>query len=415
MAALSVFNDTPPAFPGEQLRIAADFAQDTDHNKVNLGSEEYCDEDNQQWVLPVVRKVQQHIANDPTLNHDHLPEAGLPEFTRSAVSMALGKDSIAILQNRAAGVQAIGGTGALFIGAKFLHRWYDNSSSSTAIYVASHAYEGCQEIFRNAGFENIHPYHYWDNEKASLATAEMLEDLQNAPRHSIVVLDIDSSTGTNPSTEVWEQIAIILKRRDMFPFFRLTAQGLVSGDLENDAKPLRHFVAEGFQLFCAQSFSRNFGLYDERVGNLTIVMKDNDTLLRVRSEVEKIVRVVWSSPPMMGSRIVTAVLNNPALYAEWRENLKVMVERIMLIRDKLKERLRLLSTPGSWEHITNQAGMYCFTGFSSARINYLIKKKHVYLMENGQINICKVNSKNLKYVTEAIHEAVTTDLQDCSQ
>uniref|UniRef100_M3XLL5 aspartate transaminase n=1 Tax=Latimeria chalumnae TaxID=7897 RepID=M3XLL5_LATCH len=382
---------------------------------------EYLTNEGQSWVLPVVRKVQLQIANDPTLTHEYVPSAGQAEFTRRATELVLGRESHAIVENRTGGIQAVGGTGALRIGAEFLQCWYKIRTSRTPtcapVYISSPAWENHQQVFQDAGFEDIRSYRYWDSDKLALATNDLMEDMENAIEHAIIVLYVSSHhpTGVDPSVTEWEQIAGIMRRRKLFPFFYLPSQGFASGDLDQDAWPIRHFVAEGFELFCAQSFSENFCLYSERVGNLVIVTKDNESFISIKSQIASIARAIWGSPGAAGARIVTTILNNPALYAEWKENLKVMLQRMMLMREKLKEKLRILGTVGSWEHIPQQNGMHCFLGLNSSQIEFLVRKKHIYLLENGRINICGLNSNNLEYVAQSIHEAVKFDCQSSRQ
>lgn len=198
-----------------------------------------------------------------------------------------------------------------------------------------------------------------------------------------------------------------MKRKNLFAFFDSAYQGFASGDLDKDAWAVRYFVSQGFELFCAQSFSKNFGLYNERVGNLTVVAKDQDNLNRVLSQMEKIVRITWSNPPSQGARLVAITLNSPELFAEWKDNVKTMADRVLLMRAQLKEKLKSLGTPGTWEHITEQIGMFSFTGLNPKQVEYMIKEKHIYLMASGRINMCGLTSKNIDYVAESIHEAVT--------
>ncbi|XP_078421347.1 aspartate aminotransferase, cytoplasmic-like [Cetorhinus maximus] len=268
--------------------------------------------------------------------------------------------------------------------------------------------------FREAGFMDIFEYRYWDNENLCVAIHKWLEDLQNAPEYSIVVLHIAAHwpTAMDPTPAEWKQIAEVMKRKNHFPFFYVTAQGLASGDLNKDAWPVRHFVTERFELFCAQSFCKNFGLYNDRVGSLTIVSRDNYTLVRIRSQMELAVRETWSNPPRYGARIVATILNNPAFFAEWRENLRAMAERLMLLKEKLKEELRTLGALRSWEHITRQIGLFIYPGFTDSQIDYLMKKKHIYLSSIAQINISLINSQNLTFIAQCINEAVLSNPED---
>ncbi|KAM9326111.1 aspartate aminotransferase, cytoplasmic [Gastrophryne carolinensis] len=410
MAAPSIFSSVPMAPPVAVFQLTADFRADGDSRKVNLGVGAYRTDDSQPWVLPVVKKVEQKIANDHSLNHEYLPILGLPEFRCSASRIALGEDSPAFKENRVGGVQSLGGTGALCIGAQFLRRWYNGTNNTaTPIYISSPSWENHNAVFLDAGFKDLRPYRYWDAANRGLDLKGLLQDFENAPEHSIFVLHAcaHNPTGTDPTPDEWKQIADVMKRRSLFPFFDSAYQGFASGNLDKDAWAVRFFVSQGFELFCAQSFSKNFGLYNERVGNLTVVGKDSDNVSRVLSQMEKIVRTTWSNPPSQGARIVATTLTTPELFDEWRDNVKTMADRVLLMRAELKSRLEALKTPGTWKHIVEQIGMFSFTGLNPKQVEYLIKEKHIYLMASGRINMCGLTTKNIDYVAQSIYEAVT--------
>ncbi|XP_019222462.1 aspartate aminotransferase, cytoplasmic isoform X1 [Oreochromis niloticus] len=402
--------EVPQAAPVAVFKLTQDFNNDQFPNKVNLGVGAYRTDEGQPWVLPVVKKVEKIIVHDDRLNHEYLPILGLPEFRSSASKIVLGDNSPAILENRVGAVQCLGGTGALKIGAEFLRRFYNGSNNTkTPIYVSAPTWENHNAVFSSAGFEDVRPYRYWDAEKRGLDLAGFLGDLESCPEHSVFVLHAcaHNPTGTDPTQEQWKQIAEVMMRRKLFAFFDSAYQGFASGSLEKDAWAVRYFVSSGFEMFCAQSFSKNFGLYNERVGNLTVVARDADNLKRVLSQMEKVVRITWSNPPSQGARIVTITLTSPELFSEWQENVKTMANRVLLMRSQLKAKLQALGTPGTWDHITDQIGMFSFTGLNPKQVEYLVKEKHIYLMASGRINMCGLTTKNIDYVAESIHEAVT--------
>ncbi|XP_067882582.1 aspartate aminotransferase, cytoplasmic-like [Heterodontus francisci] len=320
MAALSVFHEIPEIPTSESRLPVPTFRTVQKPDKLDLGIREYCADNGQPWTPPVVRKVQQQIMHDPTLNYDYLPVQGLPEFNRATTALILGKHSIAIVEKRADSIQVPGGNAALSIAAQFLKQWYTICHpKAAAVYVPLPSWEAPMFAFHSAGFQHLFKYRYWDSVNLCFATQQWLEDLENAPEYSIVVLHIAAHwpTAMDPTSAEWRQTAEVMKRKKHFPFFYMTAQGLASGHLGRDAWPVRHFVTERFELFCAQSFSKNFGLYNERVGSLTVVSRDNNTLVRIRSQMELIARCSWSNPPRFGARIVATILNNPAFFAEW--------------------------------------------------------------------------------------------------
>uniref|UniRef100_A0A3P9HHQ6 Aspartate aminotransferase n=1 Tax=Oryzias latipes TaxID=8090 RepID=A0A3P9HHQ6_ORYLA len=395
---MSVFRDVQQAAPVAVFKLTQDFNNDPFPNKVNLGVGAYRTDEGKPWVLPVVKKVEKLIVHDDRLNHEYLPILGLPEFRSSASKIALGDDSPAIREDRVGAVQCLGGTGALKMGAEFLRRFYNgNNNTKTPIYVSAPTWENHNGVFTNAGFEDVRPYKYWDAEKRGLDLAGLLSDLEVSEIQTLHLCP----------ARLYDGIHLPNIRRKLFPFFDSAYQGFASGNLEKDAWALRYFVSKGFEMFCAQSFSKNFGLYNERVGNLTIVARDSDNLKRVLSQMEKIVRITWSNPPSQGARVVSLTLTSPDLFSEWSENVKTMADRVLLMRAQLRAKLEVLGTPGTWSHITDQIGMFSFTGLNPKQVEYMIKEKHVYLMASGRINMCGLTSKNINYVAESIHEAVT--------
>ncbi|XP_067406865.1 aspartate aminotransferase, cytoplasmic-like [Emydura macquarii macquarii] len=404
MAALSLFLDVPLTRGADRLLDA--YRQDPSPDKVYLDHWGCQTDSGEAWVCPAVRQTLRQIADDPTLDHEYLPVLGFPRFTQAATELALGRASCAVTENRAGGVHTVGGRGAVRIGAEFLRRWYDrNSPSPVVVYIAFPQWDSLQCVFQDAGFTEIRPYHCWDPVKLAVATEGFLAVLESAPDRSIVVLHAPEETGLSPTQ--WEEVARTMRRKRLFPFFDVPAQGLASGDLDRDAWALRHFVTHGFELFCAQSFSKTFGLHDERVGNLIVVARDNETLARIRSQLQKQVMATWATPANVGARVVATVLSNRALWGKWKQSLRMLVEKIMLIREKLKEKLRILGTPGSWEHLTAQAGTRSFMGLFPSQVAFLAKHKHIYLHQSGQFSVCSLNSHNLDYVAQSVSEAVS--------
>ncbi|KAA0713706.1 Aspartate aminotransferase, cytoplasmic [Triplophysa tibetana] len=363
MSARSVFVDTP--FASSPMKFIEDYKLDAHPNKVNLAGREYLAEHGQTTWLPLIRKIKQQIATDPTLIPEYTPVFGIPEFSRRATELALGTDSPAILQSRVFGVQTVGCTGAVRLGAELLRTWFCSGSSwSGSVFLSSPCDESLAEIFKSTGFEHVRYYRYWDAKSSGVFMDGLLHDLENAPDHSVVLLFASghSPTGADLSQEEWKRVAEVMMKRNLFPFILIPAQGLCSGSLEQDAWAVRHCVSLGLEVLCAQSFSHNFGLYGERVGHLLCVLRQN--LLAVQSQAERLVQTLWSCPSVDGARVVATVLSNPAHLAEWQEGLKAMAVRCMLIRERLHERLRLLASPGCWGNIIKPGGLYCCIGLN---------------------------------------------------
>lgn len=400
----SRFQDVQQGPPIEVFQLNKMFLDDTHQNKVNLTVGAYRDETGKPWVLPVVRKMEQQMAADDTLLHEYLPVLGLDQFTAAATSMLLGEDNPAVADGRAFGVQVLSGTGALRVGAEFLNKHL----KYTSFYYSTPTWENHHLVFVNSGFTSPNTYRYWDPKALAIDFDGMIEDLSKAPENSVILLHAcaHNPTGIDPTQEQWTKIADVMEERKLFPFFDSAYQGFASGDLDRDAFAVRYFVKRGFEIFCAQSFAKNFGLYNERVGNLTIVMNDASHVVKAKSQLTWVVRGMYSNPPAHGARVVANVLSNKQLFDEWREHIKTMSTRVHGMREALRAELIKLGTPGNWDHIVNQIGLFSYTGLNLKQVEYLIQEYHIYLLKSGRINVCGLNPSNVQYVARAINDAM---------
>lgn len=403
----SRFNGVEAAPPIEVFQLSRDFQADSHPDKVSLGVGAYRTDDGKPWILPVVKEAGQKLANQTSveqINHEYLPVLGLQSFSDNATKMLLGENSSAIKEGRGFGVQCLSGTGALRNGAEFLHRilGYDT------YYVSDPTWGNHNLIFKNAGFTSANKYRYWEANQKAFAFDGMMADLDAAPENSVVILHAcaHNPTGIDPSKEQWMKIADLIERKKLFPFFDCAYQGFASGCLDTDAWSVRYFADRGFEMFISQSFSKNFGLYNERTGNLTVLLHDANLVANFKSQMTLVIRAMYSNPPAHGARIVDLVLNEPRLYSMWQDCIKTMANRIIDMRKGLRERLEKLGTPGKWNHITDQIGMFSFTGLTPDMTNFLVKEKHIYLLKNGRISMCGITPSNIDYVAESMCEAV---------
>ncbi|XP_077293531.1 glutamate oxaloacetate transaminase 1 [Arctopsyche grandis] len=400
----SNFSIVEQAPPVEVFALMKAFTDDPHPQKVNLGAGVYRDNDGKPWVLPIVRKVEKMMSEDATLNHEYLPILGFEPFASAATSMLLGADSPSIKENRAFGVHSLSGTGSLRIGANFLVQ----HMKRTIYYYPKPTWENHNLVFANAGFSEGRTYRYWKPETRGIDFEGLLEDLGSAPAGAVVILHAcaHNPTGCDPTKEQWEKIAEVVKAKNLFPFFDSAYQGFASGDLEKDSWVVRYFDKLGFEFICAQSFAKNFGLYGERVGNLAVVLNNADLVLKVKSQFTILVRGMYSNPPTHGAKIVNTVLRDENLFNEWKECIKTMSSRIINMRKALYEELVQLKTPGTWEHIINQIGMFSYTGLTEKQVQHLREKHHIYLLKTGRISMCGINTNNVKYTAAAFNDAI---------
>lgn len=194
-----------------------------------------------------------------------------------------------------------------------------------------------------------------------------------------------------------------MKKRNLFPFFDMAYQGFASGSVDKDAQAVRSFLKDGHQIVLAQSFAKNMGLYGERAGAFSVVTGSKEEADRVMSQIKILIRPMYSNPPVHGARIVTEILSDAELRKEWLGNVKLMADRIITMRTSLKDNLTKLGSSRNWEHITDQIGMFCFTGMDKNHVERITKDFSVYLTKDGRISMAGITSKNVGYLAEAMH------------
>lgn len=210
-------------------------------------------------------------------------------------------------------------------------------------------------------------------------------------------------TGVDPKPEQWAEISNLMKKRNLYPFFDMAYQGFASGSVDKDAQAVRSFLKDGHQIVLAQSFAKNMGLYGERAGAFTVVTGSKEEADRVMSQIKILIRPMYSNPPVHGARIVTEILSDAELKKEWLGNVKLMADRIISMRTSLKDNLTKLGSSRNWEHITDQIGMFCFTGMDKNHVERITKEFSVYLTKDGRISMAGITSKNVGYLAEAMH------------
>ncbi|KAJ6030408.1 hypothetical protein N7499_012824 [Penicillium canescens] len=384
------------------------YREDPSDKKVDLGIGAYRDNNAKPWILPVVKKADNAIHNDPNLNHEYLSIGGLADFTSAAQKLIVGADSAAIKEKRICTLQTISGTGAVHLGGLFLSKFHPQKPT---IYLSNPTWANHNQIFTNVNLP-IAKYPYFHASTKGLDFEGMMQALTTAPDGSIILLHAcaHNPTGVDPTQDQWKQIAAVMRARSHFPFFDTAYQGFASGDLARDAWAIRYFVEQGFELCVAQSFAKNFGLYGERTGAFHFVSAPGPdaaaSSANIASQLAILQRSEISNPPAYGARIASRVLNDPVLFAEWEDDLRTMSGRILEMRAGLRERLEKRGTPGDWSHITSQIGMFSFTGLTEAQVLTLREKWHVYMTKNGRISMAGLNTHNIDYFAEAVDSVV---------
>nr|AIT70204.1 aspartate aminotransferase [Punctaria latifolia] len=396
---MSVWSEMPMGPPDPILGLTDAFNKDTDPRKVSLGVGAYRGDDGKPFVLNSVRKAEKLVL-DKSLNHEYAGIAGVPEFTKLSLAFAYGKDSPALKENRVAGVQTLSGTGACRVMGELLARFRGKGS---AIYVPNPTWGNHIPIMQNAGLE-VKKYRYFNPETVGLDFEGLLSDVQAAADESVFLLHAcaHNPTGIDPTQDQWAELSKLMKTKRHTAFFDCAYQGFASGDAEHDAWAIRRFVADGHCIALAQSFAKNFGLYGERIGALSVVCNDQEEAARVGSQLKIVIRPMYSNPPVYGARLVTEILSDDALSKEWSGECKAMADRIMAMRSGLRGHLEGLKSTRSWEHITDQIGMFCYTGLTQEEVLKIREDSHIYFTNDGRISMAGLTTSNVEYVAESI-------------
>ena len=376
---------------------------------MNLGVGAYRDENGKPWVLPCVQKAERQILDDPAANHEYLSMEGLPEFRDLSAKLLFGENSDAVKEKRVSTTQSISGTGANHLGAKFLQHHYTFPNGQKVIYLSDPTWPNHLSIFGETGI-NTEKYAYYDSKTRGFDFNGMKNSLGAGPEGTVILLHAcaHNPSGVDPTQEQWKELAEVFKAKRHFAFFDCAYQGFASGNPDQDAFAVRYFVEQRtIPVIVCQSFAKNAGLYGERIGALHIVCSSAQEAQTVQSRVNAIQRSEISTPPAYGARIVARILSNPELRAEWDRDIKTMANRIIEMRKQLYDLLvNKYKTPGTWEHIINQTGMFSFLGLSAQACEELTKNGHIYLVKSSRISMAGLNPSNLDHVASWIDKVV---------
>lgn len=404
MLAASKLAEVPQAPPDPILGISEAFKADTSPDKLNLGVGAYRTEELKPYVLEVVKKAEKRMLEKGE-NKEYLPIEGLAEFRKATIDLLLGPNSKAVEEGRVATLQSLSGTGSLRIGAAFIAKFLPG----TTVYVSNPTWGNHMNIFGDAGVK-VEKYRYFDPETVGLDFEGMKEDISNAPEGSIILLHscAHNPTGIDPTEEQWVELADLIKSKKQIPFFDIAYQGFATGSLDQDAAAPRLFVDRGVgeaQLM-SQSYSKNLGLYGERVGAFTFIGQDADTAKRVLSQCKRIARAIYSNPPVHGARIVAEVVGDEATFNEWRAEMEGMAGRIAKVRRELHGHLQKINPDKNWDFIIQQIGMFSFTGLTPAQVENMTNKWKVFMTKDGRISLAGLNSARAEYLAQAIDDSV---------
>jgi aromatic-amino-acid transaminase len=399
MTSLFAAVDMAPRDP--ILGLNEQFAADPNPAKVNLGVGVYYDDEGKLPLLQCVAWAERQMAESPK-PRGYLPIDGIAAYDRAVQGLVFGTDSEAVKAGRIATVQAVGGTGGLKIGADFLHRL----TPGAKVIISDPSWENHRALFESAGFV-VESYPYYDAARRGVNFAAMLAALQSAAPGTIVVLHAccHNPTGYDLDRAQWSQVVEAVKARGLVPFLDMAYQGFGEGITE-DGAVIGQFMASGLDFFVSTSFSKSFSLYGERVGALSVVCQSKDEADRVLSQLKRVIRTNYSNPPTHGAQVVAAVLTTPELRALWEEELAGMRVRIKQMRQTLVDTLRAAGVRQDMSFITQQKGMFSYSGLNRDQMHRLRNEFGIYGVDSGRICVAAINSKNVDAVARAIASVI---------
>ena len=377
------------------LGLTEKFKADPNPAKANLGVGVYQDASGKLPLLGSVAEAERRVVGVPQAK-PYLPIDGLPAYNEAVKELVFGAGSP--VAERVATVQALGGTGALRVGAEFLKSVVPGAK----VLLSDPSWENHGALFTAAGYV-VESYRYYDADARAIDAAGMLADLRTAEPGTIVVLHAccHNPTGYDLDEEQWGEVIEVVKERELVAFLDMAYQGFSRG-LEEDAQVVRRFAEAGLQFVCATSFSKSFALYGERDGALSIVCADAAEAKRVLSQLKPVVRTLYSNPPTHGARLVATVLGDPELRAQWETELGEMRDRIKEMRAALVAGLQAEGITDDISFITDQVGMFSYSGLRKDQMVRLREEFSVYGTDKGRICVAALNPKNIEHVAKAI-------------
>jgi aromatic-amino-acid transaminase len=380
------------------LGITEAFNADQNPQKINLGVGVYYDDNGKVPLLSCVQKAEEILIAAPA-PRTYLPIEGLAAYDKAVQELVFGADSAVLQEKRAVTVQAIGGTGALKIGADFLKRFAPDAE----VYISDPSWENHRALFESAGFK-VNNYAYFDAATHGVNFAGMIADIKAMPAGSIVLLHAccHNPTGADLTSAQWDEVIAAVTSRGLVPFLDMAYQGFGAGIAE-DGAVVRRFAAAGGPLLVSNSFSKSFSLYGERVGALSVVAATAEEAARLMSQLKRVVRTNYSNPPVHGGKVVATVLTTPELRQMWEDELAAMRVRIKEMREAFV--VKLQAKGHDFAFVRDQVGMFSYSGLSKAQVEQL-RAKSIYAVDTGRICVAALNSRNIDIVIDAIAEVL---------
>ena len=397
----TLFDSAPLSPPDSIFGLLEQFKQDSRSDKVNLSVGVYQDESGQTPVLKCVRAAER-IMLDAAGSKNYLPIDGSPAFNRAVGKLVLGAAVASNTNLHWATAQTPGGTVSLRIAGELLRRVFNVDT----IWISNPTWANHPQIFHAAGM-TIQRYEYLNANNTGLDFGRLIDSLAQAKYGQAILLHTvcHNPTGVDPTPEQWIELNTLIQQKGLFPIFDFAYQGF-GVNLDEDSFPIRQFVESGGEALVCNSFSKNFGLYAERVGGVTAVAQRSSSGLALRSQLQATIRTIYSNPPLHGGKIVETVLGDSELRKQWEQELTEIRHRILQLRATFVATMASMIPGRDFQYINEQRGMFSYSGLTVDQVERLRSEYAVYALKDGRINIAGINSNNLLPLCQAIANVV---------
>jgi aspartate/tyrosine/aromatic aminotransferase len=396
-----MFEQLTPAPPDAILGLTEAFRKDPNPKKVNLGVGVYKDATGNTPVLATVKEAEKRLLQSET-SKTYLPIDGSPAFNNATQTLLFGADHEILRSKRAATAQAPGGTGALRMAADTIAKLMKGAT----VWISNPTWPNHPSVFQSAGLA-VKSYPYFDAKTNDLDFDAMMATLGEIPAGDVVVLHgaCHNPTGVDLTPAQWQAVAKVVAERKLLPLVDFAYQGFAEG-LTEDAVGLHTVAKTGIDLLVANSYSKNFGLYNERIGALTMVAQNEESAQTLLSHVKQAIRANFSNPPAHGGAIVATVLNDPQLRAQWEREVGEMRDRINGLRHLFVETLNEKGVERDFSFITRQRGMFSFSGLNPDQVKALRDDYAIYIVGSGRISVAGMSEESMDYLCAAIADVI---------
>lgn len=399
MTVQTVFSNLVREEPDPIIKTMQQYHKDTNPQKIDVSIGVYKDESDACYEFPSITKAKQ-ILHDNDPGHNYTSMAGIADFVAGAQKLVFGDEIVK--QGKLASIQAISGTGSLHI-AMLLYR----EAGYTNYYVGTPTWQNYQPMIEHIG-GSVTIYTHYNEGTRSVDFGSVLNALNSAPSKSVFLFQTccHNPTGADFTHKQWQQIGSIMHKRQLLPLLDTAYQGFSSGNPDQDAWPIRYLYNSNLEFIVCQSFSKNLGLYSERCGAVHVVVQDKDYVPNVQSNLIALFRHECSFAPAFGARLAAIIFNNDKLRNQWLNELDECTIRLKRLRQRILDILTQLETPGDWQNVVQQNGLFWYSGLSKEQNVKLVEKYNIYSTTMGRVNVAGLNDENIDYFCTAIDKVV---------